>query len=180
MSPAAVANVFGRPDYWSPGHFVDSAITEFWCQHPRWDIHNREQPVSVYMTYNSEEDSPTYLISGSKDDYTIVRLQAILRSGIQASSGSPGISPVVFLDPFEIHYLVARLSFEFSKGFVSRLRRELYSQLDNIDQHTQSLNTAGKRQELKKLTTDLSVLSQNVDSFIAAFHSEHLFSLFLI
>jgi hypothetical protein len=74
------------------------------------------------------------------------------------------------LDPFEIHYLITRLSFEFSKGFVSRLRRTLYEQLDKIDRHTQSINTAGEREELKKRTTDLSLLSQNVDSFIAGFH----------
>lgn len=167
VSPAAVADVFGRPDYWSPGHFVNSGVTEFWCQHPRWDIHNREQPISVYMRYDSEGDSMTYLISGGKDDYIINQLQGFLRSGIKECSGTA--SPVIFLDPFEIHYLIARLSFEFSKGFVSRLRRTLYDQLDKIDQHTQSINTAGEREELKKRTTDLSLLSQNVDSFIAGF-----------
>ena len=119
------------------------------------------------MKYDSQEDATTYIISGGKDDYVINQLQRSLRSGSKECPES--LSLIVSLDPFEIHYLVTRLSFEFSKRFVSRLRRTLYDQLDRIDQHTQSISTAGEREELKKRTTDLSLLSQNVDSFIAAF-----------
>ena len=163
-----MADVFGRQDYWSPGHYVDSRVTEFWCQPPRWDIHNKEQPISVYMRYDPQRDSTTYIISGGREDYIINQLQRILGRGTEGCSELA--SPAMFLDPFEIHYLVTRLSFEFSKRFVSTLRRRLYDQLDKIDQHTQSINTAGERSELKERTTDLSPLSQNVDSFIAGFH----------
>jgi hypothetical protein len=165
VSPAAVPNLFGRPDYWSPGHYAGSEATEFWCQHPRWDIHNREQPISVYMKNGYQ--STTYLITGDRNDYVINHLQDCLRCG--TDEGSKYLSPNSFLDPFAIHYLLARLSFEFSKGFVSNLRRTLYDQLDKIDRHTQSISTAGEREELKKRTTDLSLLSQNVDSFLAGF-----------
>lgn len=100
------------------------------------------------MRNDSEGDSTTYIISGVKDDYIVNQLQGCLRSGIKECSGTP--SSVMFLDPFEIHHLIARLSFKFSKEFVSRLRRTLYDQLDMIDRHTQSINTAGEREELKK------------------------------
>jgi hypothetical protein len=120
------------------------------------------------MKYGPQRDSSTYIISGGKEDLIINRLQRILGSGTEMCSETA--SPAMFLDPFEIHYLVTRLFFEFFKGFVSTLRRRLYDQLDKIDQHTQSINTAGERSELKKRTTDLSLLSQNVESFIAGFH----------
>jgi hypothetical protein len=116
----------------------------------------------------SHENKTTYIVSGRKDDYVINQLRKSFRNGTNEYSQYP--SPVISLDPFEIHYLITRLSFELSKGFVSRLRRTLYDQLGKIDQHSQSITTLKERQELKKRTMDLSLLSQDVDSFIAGFH----------
>lgn len=164
VSPAAVADVFGRPDYWSPGHFVDCGATEFWCQRPRWDIHNREQPISVYMRYDTEGDSTTYLVSGGKDDYIINQLQEFLRSQIKEASRTPSF--VLFIDPFEIHYLIA--GFNMALGIASKLKHaheEFFSSM------AEKSPTSARILGSQRLTYSIRWLNSSFESQLRWLHS---------
>jgi hypothetical protein len=66
-------NLLDRPDYWAPrgrwdkedGQFLGC---DFWCQHPRWNLHVQGAPLSVYLKYDTKKDFIVYLVSHKPND----------------------------------------------------------------------------------------------------------------
>ncbi|KAL4875720.1 hypothetical protein BJY04DRAFT_211057 [Aspergillus karnatakaensis] len=163
-------NLLGRPDYWAPqtrwesddaGEFL---ACDFFCQHPRWNLHFQGAPLSVYMRYSAALKLTTYIISHKEDDSSIRVLCDILSTATETARPSHRAS--IFLrGPFEIAVILSTLSFEASKFHAQRFRRFMWEQVNKVDNHLAGLEDSDRRQ-LSELTKQLQIISQNADSHL--------------
>lgn len=104
--PSFITNLLGRPDYWAPQtrwtsdsnsnilacgpihllplisrHGLTS--TDFYCQHPRWNLHFQGAPLSVYLRYDAALRLTSYIISHKEGDSNIQALQNIFNLAIK-------------------------------------------------------------------------------------------------
>ncbi|KAL4916935.1 hypothetical protein BDW62DRAFT_211604 [Aspergillus aurantiobrunneus] len=170
VNPLFVMNLLGRPDYWAPqtrwesdenGNFL---ACDFFCQHPRWNLHFQGAPLSVYMRYSGALNLTTYIISHKEEDSSIRVLCDILSTAVETANPSQRAS--IFLrDPFDIAVILSTLSFEASKFHAQRFRRFMWTQVNKVDDHLAGLEDSDRRQ-LSELTKQLQIISQNADSHV--------------
>ncbi|KAF8537354.1 hypothetical protein BDD12DRAFT_911533 [Trichophaea hybrida] len=168
MSPQFVAHLLGEPDYWAPGDFAhcgksqDLKQIEFFCQHPRWNIHQKQIPWSIYMAYDIPQGCATYFVV-SEENYASNETVKERLSETFKPEMSESLSAN---DPFMLHVMVAHESLIQSKSVTTDLRYKLYDQLDKVDEYAAA--PSAHRRNLETLTTSLHIISQNADSLIAS------------
>lgn len=185
VSPQVLSLMLGEPDYWAPGDFaslIQKSVPEklgkccklmllcgkltvggpeFFCQHPRWHIHTKDVPLSVYMTHNLADRTTSYIVMTDK---THSRLGDIRRR-ICASFASGGLPDTK--DPFMVHCLVLHEIFLDAKSVITPLRGSLYDQLDLVDIYSSKPLHERGRAELEDMTIEMHVISQEIDSVTA-------------
>jgi hypothetical protein len=135
-------------------------MTEFICQHPRWDIHVKMQPCSVYMSYQKETSNTIYIVvSGLQDTCVEVAKERLRDICVPSKAEAP--------DPFFLHNIIAQESFLQSKPVITKLRFRLYDQLDKVDGYGNG-TLALDRADLKALTNELHGVSQDADSLVSS------------
>ena len=186
VSPQFISSLLGEPDYWAPGDFAthdeygsiqrlgefescpsfasltNTSVSEYFCQHPRWDIHRKDVPCSIYMSYDASAGLTTYLVVCSKDNHHIDVVKERLEDAlVYGSSSDAG-------DPFLLHSLVTHQIFLEAKTVITSLRYKLYDELDRVDVYSQKPATERDKSELEDLTIALHVCSQETDSLTAS------------
>ncbi|KAL4949841.1 hypothetical protein BDW69DRAFT_197752 [Aspergillus filifer] len=170
LNSLAIMNLLGRPDYWAPqtrwesddlGHFW---ACDFFCQHPRWNLHFQGAPLSVYMRYSAALNLTTYVISHKENDTSIRVLSDILDTTTRTAQ-STRRSSILLRDPFDIAVILSTLSLEASKFHAQKFRRFMWEQINKVDDHLAGLEDSDRR-KLSELTKQLQIISQNADSHL--------------
>lgn len=185
--PSFITNLLGRPDYWAPQtrwtsdsnsnilacgpihllplisrHGLTS--TDFYCQHPRWNLHFQGAPLSVYLRYDAALRLTSYIISHKEGDSNIQALQNIFNLAIKTAPAEQG-TRILLDDPFDLAVILSTLNFEASKYHAQRFRRYMWTQINKVDDHLAGLETNDRR-KLGELTKELQIISQNADSHL--------------
>ncbi|EWC48381.1 hypothetical protein DRE_02150 [Drechslerella stenobrocha 248] len=192
ISPQFVPFLLGEPNYGAPGSFsihdvnghlaksgkytpfsrtkVDpdpnttTTFVEFFCQHPRWNVLEVQQPWSVYMSYDIPIKRTFYLVvTGVNCPKTTLVKDRLFQSFCQNQDHH--IARRSFADPFFIHTLISHESLNDLKPVMTVLRTHLYDQLDEVDAYARKPSDRGS---LEKLTTELHKISQDADSLLAS------------
>ncbi|KAL2802418.1 hypothetical protein BJX63DRAFT_440938 [Aspergillus granulosus] len=170
VNPLYIMNLIGRPDYWAPQTRWESdsngdfQACDFFCQHPRWDLHVQGAPLSVYMRYSVALNLTTYIISHKENDSSIRVLSNIFDTTVETARLTQRVN--IFLrDPFDIAVILSTLSFEASKFHANRFRRFMWEQINKVDDHLAGLSDSDRR-NLSNLTKQLQIISQNADSHL--------------
>ncbi|KAF3928202.1 hypothetical protein AA313_de0206485 [Arthrobotrys entomopaga] len=170
ISPQFLPFLLGEPNYGSPGSFstYDSygylQSTEFFCQHPRWNILEKQQPWSVYMSFDTPTKRTFYLIvNGTNCPKNALVQDRLLQTFCRNEDYT--IAKRTFADPFYVHTLIAHESLNDLKPVMTVLRTNLYDQLDEVDAYAKK---PSDRRKLEKLTTELHQISQDADSLLAS------------
>ncbi|CZR49070.1 uncharacterized protein FPRO_12507 [Fusarium proliferatum ET1] len=167
-NPEFLPNLLGRPDYWSPRSRWQCNInnelemSDYFCQHPRWNTQRQGLPLSVYMIRRVNLALTAYIISHSTSDTSIHALKQILKVGISRFGMTSHVSNYL-TNPFEIAVLLSSLSLEASKFYLARFRRYMWQQVNKVDDHLAGLETSD-RGKLTELTKSLQIISQQADS----------------
>jgi len=183
VSPQFLSSMLGEPEYWAPGDFflhdqhgsnkslgkptvplvcfnlLTMRLTEFFCQHPRWQMHAKNTPFSVYMKHDFGEGTTSYIVMA---DRSHPRAQCIKR---RISTCFSTASTADTQDPFMIHCLIVEETLVDAKSVVTPLRLELYNQLDQVDECIPS-HDRGKA-DLELMTVKLHYISRMIDPLIA-------------
>ena len=140
-------------------------VTEFICQHPRWDSHIKLQPCSVYMSFQKERAITTYIIVSGLDDECV----KISRKRLEEACDAPKSTGRTFNmnDPYLFHHIIAQESFLQSKPIITKLRHRLYDALDNVDAYGKG-DKSLDRTALRALTNELHLISQDADSLVSS------------
>ncbi|EPS40863.1 hypothetical protein H072_5247 [Dactylellina haptotyla CBS 200.50] len=170
ISPQFLPFLLGEPNYGSPGSFSSYDVygyvqrTEFFCQHPRWNILENQQPWSIYMTFDIQARRTFYLVvTGVNCSKTALVKDRLFQTFCRNEDHN--LSRRSFEDPFFIHTLIAHESLNDLKPVMTVLRTNLYDQLDEVDAYAKK---PSDRRKLEKLTTELHEISQNADSLLAS------------
>ena len=139
-------------------------LSEFFCQQPRWDIHKRQTPWCIYMSYNRILETTTYIIVCGDDypssDTVKARLQASF-SGVSEEVSSK----LHIRNPYLLHCMIFHEAFVEAKSIITKLRHRLYDQLDKVDDYAKDTLD---RKTLEILTIELHGVSQDTDSLLAS------------
>ncbi|GFF40474.1 hypothetical protein IFM46972_06226 [Aspergillus udagawae] len=168
--PSFIMNLLGRPDYWAPQTRWTSdsnsniLACDFYCQHPRWNLHFQGAPLSVYVRYNAALHLTTYIIAHKEGDSSIQALHNIFNLAIGTASAEKK-ARLLLDDPFDLAVILSTLSFEASKYHAQRFRRFMWTQINKVDDHLAGLETNDRRR-LGELTKELQIISQNADSHL--------------
>ncbi|KAL2834491.1 hypothetical protein BDW59DRAFT_156421 [Aspergillus cavernicola] len=150
VNPLYIMNLLGRPDYWAPqtrweskddGNFL---ACDFFCQHPRWNLHFQGTPLSVYMRYSAALNLTTHHHQNCTPK---PESQHIPKRSV------------------DIAVILSTLYFEASKFHAQRFRRFMWTQINKVDDHLAGLEDSDRRQ-LGELTKQLQIISQNADSHL--------------
>ncbi|TPX25275.1 hypothetical protein DIZ76_010726 [Coccidioides immitis] len=161
--------MLGEPDYWAPLFIPlrnDKRVVriEATWQHPRYNIHARQQPCSVYMGYDFAEACTTYIIvSGEGEEYverTKTRLNDYFADddGLAAAAGQ-------ISDPFLLQSILCHESLTDGKEIITKLRHRLYDQLDVVGEYAKE---PFDKSNLQEMTNQLHLISQDADSLFAS------------
>jgi hypothetical protein len=105
--------------------------SDFFCQHPRWNLHFQGAPLSAYVRHDAVQKLTVYVISHKLKDTSINALRQLLDLAIKCSEGDKRAS--MFLeDPFGLHVMLSMLSFETSKYHVKRFQRFMWTQVSTL------------------------------------------------
>ncbi|KAK6511787.1 hypothetical protein TWF481_000693 [Arthrobotrys musiformis] len=170
ISPQFLPFLLGEPNYGAPGSFSSYDYngyitrTEFFCQHPRWNIHENQQPWSVYMSYDVPAQRVFYLVvTGVNCPKNALVKDRLFQSFCRSEDNN--LAQRSFGDPFFIHTLISHESLNDLKPVMTVLRTHLYDQLDEVDAYAKK---PSDRRKLEKLTTKLHMVSQDADSLLAS------------
>ncbi|QKX60438.1 uncharacterized protein TRUGW13939_07583 [Talaromyces rugulosus] len=165
LNPLFFLNMLGRPDYWAPQtrwkfsshNHLESC--DFFCQHPRWNLDVQGAPLSTCLRYEVSTGQIIYIIAHKENDSSVEALTQIICKSIRTPAELTS-------DPFDLHVLLSTLSFEASKYHVTHFRRFMWSQFNRVEEQIAGVQTKD-RKELRELTRQLQIISQNADSHIA-------------
>lgn len=145
-------------------------------QHPRYTIHERQQPCSVYMGYDFTTGVTTYLIfSGEADpwvgrakkrfaDYCtewVPRMSNDSTDDKTTSSEAVAFPASETRDPFLLQSMLCHESLVEARRPITELRHRLYDVLDVVGEYAKE---PFDRSNLKDITNKLHGISQDVDS----------------
>jgi hypothetical protein len=137
---------------------------EFFCQQPRWNIHHRQTPWCIYMTYDVKLASTTYIIVCGDDYPSSMTVKARLQAALSGTSEAV-MSKSHARDPYLLHCMISHEALVEAKSVITALRHRLYDQLDKVDIYAK--NTL-ERKTLEHLTIELHGISQDTDSLLAS------------
>ncbi|KAI9808156.1 MAG: hypothetical protein M1825_004613 [Sarcosagium campestre] len=150
--------------------------TEFICQYPRYNSYEKEEPCSVYMTYDLKEGCATYLIVGGEREEWLERSKTRLTDYF-SQSASPSIETPHIKDPFLLQSILCHESLVKGQVRVKGIRDRLYNQLDFVDEFVKDLFGRGdvveKTKELHEAAQDANSLLNRIDmGIVLAQHVE--------
>ena len=175
VTPQFLPKMLGEPDYLAPGLFqmpdgdTFAAESQFYCQHPRWNIHNSETPVSAIMNHDPETGCTTYIVSCGSSNHSSMREQTVERLQdwwkVHACRQSKD-----FPSPFMLHCVISQASLNSAKQLFNELRHRLYDVLDEVDAYARSDHRERRteRAVLERATVHLHNVSQDIDSTMAS------------
>ncbi|KAF3932934.1 hypothetical protein ABW20_dc0101306 [Dactylellina cionopaga] len=170
ISPQFLPFLLGEPNYGAPGSFSTYDTygvvkkTEFFCQHPRWNVHEIQQPWSAYMSYDIPAKRVFYLVvTGVDCPKNALVKERLFQTFCREEDHN--VARRSFADPFFIHTLISHESLNDLKPVMTVLRTNLYDQLDEVDAYAKK---PSDRRKLEKLTTELHQISQDADSLLAS------------
>lgn len=146
-------------------------VPEFICQHPRWNIHTKLQPCSIYMSFHKAMAVTTYIVvSGDADPVVEVAKQRLKDAFAHPASTQQASRRTS--DSFFLHGVIAQESFLQSKGVITKLRHRLYDQLDVVDDDKNAekgkTELALDRDALRGITKNLHMISQDADVLVSS------------
>lgn len=118
--------------------------------------------MSVYMTHNLSDSTTSYIVF---TDHHQSRLGHVKRRLTDAFASA---KPADTQDPFMFHCLIIHEMFLDAKSVITPLRGNLYNQLDLVDAYSTKPAQKRDRNELEKVTIQLHVVSQDIDSMTAS------------
>ncbi|KAF4450958.1 hypothetical protein F53441_6019 [Fusarium austroafricanum] len=167
--------MLGEPDYWAPvaiwkrfqgGRGIPRL--EYCYQHPRYTIHSRQEPCSVYISHNILSETANYITTSGTTEPWVMRAKARIRTylpnSVKASDNMLDVSSAVsseIRDPFLLQSILCHESLMEARQPITVLRHQLYDVLDLVDQYSK---TPFDRSNLKDITNRLHGISQNADS----------------
>jgi hypothetical protein len=175
VSPQFVSKLLGEPDHWAPGYYElygqepRLQQLQFFCQHPRWYIHEQETAVSVHMSYDFAQRRTMYIVSCAES--SIAGIKKRLCDDFCNQQVMFAEKPLIARhvpDPFMLHSLINHESLEDGKPLFTKLRHRLYDVLDEVDDYAAQKREHRKRRVLEEATIGLHDISQDIDSTIAA------------
>jgi hypothetical protein len=140
-------------------------LAEFVCQQPRYAIRSKQQLCSIYLGFDLETCSSTYIIVSGQHEPYLDRVKSRLNDYF------PPVGTLVSAmlhsnDPFLLLSIICHESLVDAKATITELRHRLYDQLDIVDIYSE---TPFDRRNLKELTNQLHKVSQDADSlFVSA------------
>ena len=144
---------------------------EFICQHPRWNLHSKVQPCSVYMSFHKAMAVTTYIVVSGEADSMV----DISKQRLKVAFGYPESAKDIqreLSDPFLFHSIIAQESFVQSKSVVANVRYRLCDQLHVVgdDKHAKESKTelALNRDALRGITKNLHKISQDADVLVSS------------
>ena len=118
--------------------------------------------MSVYMTHNLSDRTTSYIVF---TDHHQSRLEHVKR---RLTDSFGAAKPADTQDPFMLHCLIIHEMFLDAKSVITPLRGNLYNQLDLVDAYSTKPAQKRDRNELEKVTIQLHVVSQDIDSMTAS------------
>ncbi|KAJ4251827.1 hypothetical protein NW762_011124 [Fusarium torreyae] len=167
ICPHFCKSLLGEPDYWAPlevhscnsQNQIRSSVFAF--QHPRYTIHVRQQPCSIYIGYDAVRDVTTYVVSSGEVELFVERTKARLRDYFGKTLTQPAkVGPEVF-DPFLVQSILCQESLLAARQPITELRHRLYDVLDVVGEYSKE---PFDRSNLKEMTNKLHKVSQDADS----------------
>ncbi|KIW08396.1 uncharacterized protein PV09_01308 [Verruconis gallopava] len=175
VSPQFLPKLLGEPDYFAPAIFQlqsdweDNPEPHFYCQHPRWNIHVSETPISVYMSHKPQQACTTYVVSCGTQERSAMREHSMERLKDWWASNTVKQSNKNLPSPYILHCLISQASLESAKQLFNELRHRLYDVLDAVDAYAKSDYSMRQNQRavLEGATVKLHNVSQDIDSTMA-------------
>ncbi|KAF2640319.1 hypothetical protein P280DRAFT_360775, partial [Massarina eburnea CBS 473.64] len=173
ISPQYLSLLLGEPDYWAPGDFASFNAqgslyrAEFFCQQPRWNIHKRDTPWCVYMTHIVPTETTTYVVVCSRMQARNEVVRERLTDMFRPRKGVSQLSNLLLPDPFMLHLVITHEALLDAKSVITEMRYTLYDALDNVDAYSKQPATHRAKDDLERLTLQLHVVSQDIDSMAA-------------
>ncbi|EEP82431.1 predicted protein [Uncinocarpus reesii 1704] len=169
-SPHFFSLMLGEPDYWAPLYIPtrsDNGVSraEAMWQHPRYNIHTRQQPCSVYMGYDFSEACTTYIIVSGENEGYVERTKGRLSDYFHPEGGLSATATEQINDPFLLQSILCHESLTDGKENMRKLRHRLYDQLDIVGEYAKE---PFDKSNLKEMTNQLHLISQDVDSVLAS------------
>ena len=144
---------------------------EFMCQHPRWNLHSKVQPCSVYMSFHKVMAVTTYIVVSGEADPIVDISKQRLKVAFAYPKPAQDIQcePT---DPFLFHSIIAQESFVQSKSIVASVRYRLCDQLHVVDDEKNAkegtTELALNRDALRGITKNLHKISQDADVLVSS------------
>jgi hypothetical protein len=135
---------------------------DFFCQQPRWQIHTKDLPFSVYMTHDVVGGATSYIVVVDESHFGLLQIKQRIGTCFSA------VGPADTQDPFMLHCLVVHETFLDARSVVTLLRWKLYDQLDLVDKYTKKPARKRGKEDLEKMTIALHNISQDIDSMTAS------------
>ncbi|KAI0893443.1 hypothetical protein F4806DRAFT_475765 [Annulohypoxylon nitens] len=171
VCPQFCAAILGEPDYWAPLAVRSRDKTgivfrvEYMYQHPRYTIHTRQQPCSVWFAYNIQDSTTTYIVSHGKDEDWVTRAKDRLSHCFGQPLNEPMFASAEGHDPFLFHSILCHESLCGAKIPITQLRHKLYDVLDIVGEYSKE---PFDRSSLKDMTEQLHKISQDADSLLVS------------
>ncbi|KAK8075319.1 hypothetical protein PG997_009982 [Apiospora hydei] len=163
--------MLGEPDYWAPlmvkSHNTDGEVVraKYTYQHPRYTIHTRQQPCSVWFAYDLPTSTTTYIVTYGKGEEWVDKAKDRLTHYFVRTGHGPGLKTAEGHDPFLVQSILCHESLSGAKTPITQLRHMLYDVLDTVSEYSKE---PFHRSSLKAMTEQLHKVSQDADSLLAS------------
>lgn len=121
------------------------------------------------MTHSLTTNSTTYVIVCSENQSSNVNVKERLTDLFRPLPRRLDPKATILLpDPFLLHLIITHEAFVEARTFITNTRYKLYDALDRVDDFAKQSSSERSKEELEKLTIELHVVSQDLDSMFAA------------
>lgn len=138
---------------------------DFCSQHPRYTIHSRQQPCSVYFSYDLEKATTTYFVSSGEGEQWLEQAKSRISDYYIRQETDPSLAANESFDPFLFQSILCHESLLGAKLPITDLRHRLYDVLDVVGEYSKE---PFDRANLKEMTYKLHGVSQDADSLYAS------------
>ncbi|KIX08486.1 uncharacterized protein Z518_03142 [Rhinocladiella mackenziei CBS 650.93] len=145
---------------------------KFVRQYPRWRIHSRQQPCSVYLCRDISLSCTTYIVISGKHEPFVERAKRRLRDWFLDYDGNASFQGPL-RDPYFVNRILCHESLREAESVIRDLRLRLYDQLDVVDTNA---DQPFDRASLRNVTNKLHKVSQDCESLYASAEMLHMVS----
>jgi hypothetical protein len=115
----------------------------------------------VYMTHDLSGKITTYVVVISHHHSRTLHIKRRLAACFSAAG------PADRQDPFMLHCLIAQEMFLDGQSVIAPLKRDLYTQLDLVDECISRRSNQRQKEDLEQMTVQLHYISQMIEPLIA-------------